>query len=165
MKIKPLICLFAIGFTFSTSYSRIQAAPPQQVQLYVGELFAVGPNAPMKALSNALKRDEKASEFRVTWSDFSSASSCKATVLYNRKTHILKQYASGSHKMSDEPEKWEGKQELYLYRRVNDQMIHRLAKKNKDTSQYMDTDDFFSELTSLGSKKRQVSRVVHYFGP
>lgn len=140
------------------------ARPPVRY-LQVGELVAVGPNAPVQKLSDALKKDKKSVQFRVSWSDFSSMDSSKATVLYDRKAHSLKTYVSSSQRISDAPEKYESKQESYLYRGVNDEMIHRLAFKNRNTTQYSGGEVFFSQLAQLGAKRKRLSYKVNYQTP
>lgn len=144
---------------------RAQAAPGKPVQLYIGELTGVGPNRPMQALAHAIKRDWKSRHFRVTWSDFSSMGSCRATALYDRKRGTLKTYSSGSNRVSDTPEKHESKQQSYLYRAVSDEIIIRLAKKNAKTTQYVSEEAFFPELTRFGCTKTRLTYKVSYMTP
>ncbi len=163
MQNKPILCKFAIGFTLLFG-AFVQAKPHNPVQISIGELIMVGPTRPIDLLAKAVKNDSKSSQFRVTWSD-SGMGGCDATILYDRKNHTLKQYSSGSRKVSNKPEKWIAEQQARIYSSVSDKTIFRLRDKVKGRTQYTPEDAYFSELKSLGCSKEGLFYRTRYYSP
>lgn len=139
------------------------ARPPVRY-LQVGERVAVGPNAPVQTLANALKKDKKSVQFRVSWHDFLPGASCTATVLYDRKAHSLKTHIFSSAQISEAPDRYEIKDESFIYRGVNDAMIHRLAFKNRNSTEWSGGEVFFLS-SQLGAKRKRLSHKVTYQVP
>lgn len=106
-----------------------------------------------RALSSALKVDNKSKKFRVTWDAWVFKTlTIKATVLYDRQSKTLRYFGSGDHQT---PTSYEGisrkKFQVHtLMSHVDDATIHALAANDgSDTS--VDTGGFTDVIKKYGA--------------
>lgn len=152
-----------------------RSASSAEIQVPCGNLFGVGPPAPLRNLCNlckALLKHPKARLFRVTWDSSGSLVRDSCTALYDRRRRTLKLVQRGFMNAAGE-ESLEIKQSLdewlfeWLFLRVDDAGLrHLLRHLNRKYARNYDGEDaslgHFPRLSELGCPKRRLRHLVRH---
>jgi len=131
------------------------ADPAGQVWVMYGDMQSA--NEPMERLANTLQKDKKSRFFRLAWGTGLTSFQDGATVLYDRKRHLLKFYSTESYRTDNDegPVKWTQASELIWYRGVTDRILFKPAAKNRKADS-SDVDAFVNELPQFGCRKKRI---------
>ncbi|RYG70942.1 hypothetical protein EON80_06325 [bacterium] len=150
----------------SFRYCQAASAKPQksksEIQVPCGNLFGVGPDAPIRELLNALERHPRANIFRVTWDSSATLGQDEVIALFNRKNQTLKLVYRDWWRVDMETyAKCSTSQDQWLFSGVTESALTQLGKKvigaDPNAPNGKASLGFYPWLTRFGCKVRHIS--------
>lgn len=132
------------------------------VQLHcMSPMFAYVDDNPIASLASAIAKDKKTAQFRVSWNGSLGSGWDRGTMLYQRKTGLLKYYDVGGGGDNGE----EHYQKHYVLKGIREITLISLAKRynNQKQIRQLFPFSFLETLPKLGYRKEKIIDVQQGF--